>query len=108
MGKIFLKINMEGISNDLTTYYWKDISSFRYQLKLKSVPQKGGGYITIVDYTNLLLFDKKNQACGSIRIEMTGWSKTTAEIRLAIFSVTDGCGIKDLGNEEDIRDVLKN
>ena len=37
---------------------------------------------------------------------MNGWNKTISEIRLAIFSVTDGHGIEDLGSEEDISEII--
>ena len=105
-GKILLRINMESISNEVATYYWKDISSFRYQIKFKSMPMKGGGYVNTVDHTNLQLYNKQKEFCGFIRIEMNGWNKTISEIRLAIFSVTDGHGIEDLGSEEDISEII--
>jgi len=104
-GTVLLRINKESISNGVVTYYWKDISSFRYQIKFKSIPQKGGGYVNTVDHTNLQLYDKENEYCGYIRIEMSGWDKTITEIRTAIFAVTDGHGIEDLGSVEDISEI---
>ena len=103
---VLLRIGINSISDYHKTYYWKDISSYQYQICFKSVQQKGGGYVEALDCTKLVLFDLDKEYSSIIKIENTGWDKDMTAIKSAIQAITEEHGIEYLGSMEDLSQVI--
>ena len=103
---VLLRIGINSISDYHKTYYWKDISSYQYQICFKSVQQKGGGYVEMLDCTKLVLFDIDKEYSSIIKIENTGWDKDMTAIKTAIQAITVEHGIEYLGSMEDLSQVI--